>query len=162
MAGTNVPSALGRAQSAFEEAIATQATVDVGSLWQRLLDEFLDEYARQVRTGVAEDVLDRHMQEFMDSLSDKPVQDAANQAAAVAYNQGRGVAAQEAKATGRALYAVRSEVLDTNTCASCAALDGTVVEIGSSEYQALVPPARCEGGDRCRGFMVILSASEAA
>jgi hypothetical protein len=152
-----MPSTIRRATVAFEEAITTQATIDVGSLWDRLRGEFLDEYARQARAGLSGDSLDNHMQEFMDSLSTNWERDMANQSAGVAYNQGRGLTAQQAKTEGRALYAVRSEVLDQKTCASCATLDGTVVEIGTAEYQALMPPARCEGGDRCRGFFVVIS-----
>ena len=150
-------SLLKRATAVYEEAILTQATVDVGSMWDRMRGEFLDEYARQGRAGLSGDALDRHMQEFMDSLSDKPLLDAAGQSANVAYNQGRGLTAERAKSEGRALYAVRSEVLDQRTCQECATLDGTVVEIGTGEYRSLMPPARCLGGDRCRGFFVILS-----
>ncbi len=157
-----MPSTLRRATVAFEESIQTQATVDVGSLWDRLRGEFLDEYARQQRAGLSGDALDNHMQEFMDSLSTKWEADVANQGAGVAYNQGRGLAAQQANAEGRAQYAVRSEVLDDKTCASCATLDGSVVEIGSADYQALMPPSRCEGGDRCRGFYVLVSGQGAA
>ncbi len=75
----------------------------------------------------------------------------------VAYNQGRGAEIATAGLDGRAQFVVRSEVLDTRTCRSCANLDGTVVPINSPEYAQFMPPAMCEGGDRCRGFYIAVS-----
>jgi hypothetical protein len=72
------------------------------------------------------------------------------------------MAAKEAAVDGAAAWVLRSEVLDARTCQACAGLDGTMVKIGTSEYEQLMPPARCEGGDNCRGFYVILSKSLAA
>jgi hypothetical protein len=82
---------------------------------------------------------------------------AARQLAEVAYNQGRDIAAKDAAAAGRANWVVRSEVLDSRTCTSCAQLDGVYLKIGTKEYEQYLPPARCLGGDNCRGFAVIVS-----
>ena len=43
-----------------------------------------------------------------------------------------------------------SSVLETSTCATCRALDGTRAIVGSAEYLRISPPNQCEGGDRCR------------
>lgn len=77
-----------------------------------------------------------------------------------ALNAGRSLAAMGQDeptihmADALALYAMRSERLDRNTCSPCAALHGTVVEVLSSEYLELLPPKGCLGRGRCRGIMV--------
>ena len=147
---------LRRATVAYAEHVETQAGIDVGSMWDRFLNEFLNEYATQSRAGQSGARLDARMQEFMDALSNKPLEQAAREGAAVAYNEGRALAGVQAYAAGRAEYAVRSEFLDIRTCEACATLDGSVVQIGTSDYEALKPPSRCLGGERCRGIYVVL------
>jgi hypothetical protein len=149
------------ALKAMEEA-HTVALLDVGRMWDRLLGEFLGEWDTQRRAGLDGEELSRHMQEFLDKLSDKPVEDIARQSSTVAYNQGRGAALQTAKQAKRVQYVVRSEVLDQATCANCAAVDGAIVEVGTPEYERYMPPARCQGGNRCRGFYVALPQERAA
>lgn len=51
-------------------------------------------------------------------------------------------------------FALRSEQLDTNTCDPCERLHGAIVQFGSPEYFAKLPPLGCLGGGRCRGVMV--------
>lgn len=51
-------------------------------------------------------------------------------------------------------WAMRSEQLDTNTCAPCDHIHGLVTEVGSVEYYLNLPPAGCLGGGRCRGVEV--------
>jgi len=51
-------------------------------------------------------------------------------------------------------FAMRSEQLDKAMCEACGGVHGDVVELDSSEYYALLPPAYCYGGGRCRGVMV--------
>ena len=51
-------------------------------------------------------------------------------------------------------FAMRSEQLDKATCDPCTRLHGEIAQLGSSEYFALLPPADCLGGGRCRGVMV--------
>lgn len=53
-----------------------------------------------------------------------------------------------------ALWAMRSEQLDTNTCDPCDTLHGRIVELLSPEYLEILPPAGCLGRGRCRGIMV--------
>lgn len=51
-------------------------------------------------------------------------------------------------------FALRSEQLDKDCCDPCIRLHGTIAEVGSDAYYALLPPADCLGGGRCRGIMV--------
>lgn len=51
-------------------------------------------------------------------------------------------------------FALRSEQLDKNTCPRCDEIHGTIVQVGSAEFYAIMPPALCFGGGRCRGIMV--------
>jgi hypothetical protein len=138
----------------FDEEIELVATLNVGAMWERLMGEFLAEWDRQRRAGRDGEDLDRALQEFMDALSDKPIADMARQSSTVAYNEGRDVAIRTAAERGLVSYVVRSEVLDQATCENCASLDGVVFEVGTPEYEMFQPPARCLGGDRCRGFYV--------
>lgn len=140
--------------AAFAEEAAVVATLDVQTMWNRLLGEFLNEWTAVTRTVTDDAAIERHMQEFMDSLSDKPVEDLARQSSTIAYNEGRDAALRTAADAGLARYVVRSEVLDQSTCENCASLDSIVLEIGTPEYQELMPPARCLGGARCRGFYI--------
>lgn len=57
-------------------------------------------------------------------------------------------------AVGAALYAMRSEQLDTNTCGPCDKLHGYVARVGSVDYFEHMPPNDCLGRGRCRGIWV--------
>lgn len=59
-----------------------------------------------------------------------------------------------------ALYAMRSEQLDENTCIPCEGLHGKVVEVGSSDYFVFMPPELCLGRGRCRGIYVYGDSAE--
>jgi hypothetical protein len=149
---------LERYVNAFDDQAEVLATLDVGRMWDRMLREFLDEWVRLDRQGLSAEAIERAMEAHLDGLSDKPLLDLARQTSGVAYNQGR---AAEIRSQPAVEYVVRSEVLDQNTCAPCAELDGSIVAVGTPEFDALMPPARCEGGDRCRGFYVALGSGGA-
>lgn len=51
-------------------------------------------------------------------------------------------------------FAMRSEQLDRNTCAPCDELHGTIVQVDTPDFFAILPPTGCLGGGRCRGLMV--------
>jgi hypothetical protein len=51
-------------------------------------------------------------------------------------------------------FALRSEQLDRNTCGPCDELHGTIVQVGTPEFYAVMPPVGCLGGGRCRGVYV--------
>jgi len=145
---------------ALEAKVSTQIAVE--EIWTRLLDESIAVYDRAIRAGASEAQALTEVETALHGLSATKLDLVGRQVASVAYNQGRDMAAKEAAVDGAAAWVLRSEVLDARTCQACAGLDGTMVKIGTSEYEQLMPPARCEGGDNCRGFYVILSKSLAA
>lgn len=55
---------------------------------------------------------------------------------------------------GPPTFSMRSEQLDKNTCAACEQYHGTIVQADSDDFYAMLPPAHCFGGGRCRGVMV--------
>jgi hypothetical protein len=116
-----------------------------------MLGEFLGRWVQLDRQGISDAEMEAELQAFMDGLSTKFEDDLARKASSVAYNQGR---AAEVLSSNQVDFVIRSEVLDANTCQTCAGLDGAIVEVASDDFQALMPPALCEGGDRCRGFYI--------
>jgi len=140
-----------------EMRLAAGVAMDEG--WARLLSEALAEFDRLMRTGATAQAAAEAVGGFLRGLSDTPEMLASRQMVGVAYNEGRGVAAVEAAANGDATWARRVEVLDNRTCQPCAGLDGIEVRIGTLEFEQLMPPAQCSGGDNCRGFYVILADS---
>jgi hypothetical protein len=146
--------AVGRHIRAMDEAIEMVATVDIGTMWDRMLGEFLNEWARLERTGIAPAEMEREMAAFLEGLSDKPVEDLARKSAGVSYNEGRSAEILTRHDVGEVNFVVRSEILDAATCDVCATLDANVFEVGTPEYYEYMPPAKCLGGDRCRGFYV--------
>ncbi len=140
--------------AAFEAEVEILATLDVGTLWDRMLGEFLGEWGRLERQGLSSAEMAGEMRGFMDGLSPKQLEDLARTSAGVSYNQGRSAEILSAHVQGLTQFVVRSEVLDAKTCEVCAQLDGSVFEIGTRDYEEFLPPAKCLGGDRCRGFYV--------
>ena len=136
------------------EELGVVAQVSLGDLWNRLLGEGLAEWTRLNREGIAGDDLERRLRAHLEGLSEKPLDDVSRKSAAVAYNQGRAAEIESLSDRGQVEFVVRSEILDDRTCEVCAALDGQVVEVGSDEFFQLMPPARCLGDERCRGFYV--------
>ncbi len=143
---------------AFEEQVHTLAVLDVGNMWDRMLGEFLGEWGRLDRQGLDSAAMEAEMRSFMDGLSNKPEERLARTSSGVAYNQGRSAEILSAAVEGLTQFVVRSEQLDRNTCVACAALDGEVFEIGTPDYFEFLPPAKCLGGDLCRGFPVAVAA----
>jgi hypothetical protein len=143
--------------AAFAEQTEVLATMDLGTMWDRMLGEFLAEWERLNRQGIDGAAMDRALRSFMDDLSAKPLEDLARQSSSVAYNQGRAVSILQAGDSGEVEYVVRSELLDSNTCAACANLDGMVVRVDEPDFEEYMPPSKCLGGDRCRGFYVAVS-----
>ncbi len=145
---------LTKAVQAFEEEVRVVAQIDAGTLWDRYLGEFLNEWAKLNRQGLEGEPMEKALQMFLEDLSEKPIEDLARKSSTVAYNEGRTLAMEESGIQ----YAVRSELLhDPNICDRCAELDGTVEEVGTPEFDQIMAPAQCAGGDRCRGFNVPLT-----
>lgn len=144
-----------RAVDALDQSMRVTAQVSVQNLWDRMLTEFLNEYVRLQRQGLEGQALYDAMDAFITQLSEAPVLDAAKQASGISYNAGRDATFRTVPQQV-ARYVVRSEVLDTRTCEVCATLDGFIAEIGSDQYREFMPPAKCLGRDRCRGFYIAL------
>ena len=151
--------ALERYVKAFEEQADIVATLDVGAMWARYLGEFLDRWTELERQGIELDEIEREMQAFIDGLSEKPTADLARKSSSVAYNQGRNAEILSAMTQGRSEWVIRSEVLDEKTCEPCKSLDGFEAVIGSPDFYEFGPPAKCEGGRRCRGFFIPVGVS---
>jgi hypothetical protein len=96
------------------------------------------------------------------SASTAGPEDVARQAANVAHGIGRRKA-QTSLPEPAEVYA--SELLDRNTCAPCAQLDGQqydTLEDGLQDYPGAGGYVGCEGGSRCRGTLVIVWETEAS
>ena len=152
---------LKRHLNVFKDEVEVLAGINVGKMWDRMMGEFLGEFERLSRQQLSEAALERELLAFMEGLSDKRTADVARQSSTVAYNQGRNASLMSAKSRKVVRFVVRSEVLDTNTCRPCSLLDGEIFEVGSSEYFANMPPAQCDGGDRCRGFYIAITEAAA-
>jgi len=146
--------ALKRYVSKFDSRMEVLAALDVGTLWDRMLGEFLGEFIRLERQGLGKKAMAAQMEAFMDGLSNKPVADLGRKSSSVAYNQGRNAEILTAGAQKRIDSVVRSELLDGDNCDTCADLDGIVAQVGTADFDKYAPPNLCEGGDRCRGFYV--------
>jgi hypothetical protein len=140
----------------LDDEVRLVAAMDLNQMWDRVLGEMLDAFVRFDRQGLSDTEMESEMQGFLDGLSEKPTEDLARKSAGVSYNQGRSAEILTAADAGDVQFVVRSEILDSNTCATCETLDGFVLEVGTSDYDRWLPPAGCEGGDRCRGFYVAL------
>lgn len=143
--------------AAFEERAEILATMDLGTMWDRYLGEFLAQWDRLDRQGLSGEAMEREMMAFLEDLSEKPLEDLARQTSGVAYNQGRDAEILSAAQSGQVEFVVRSEVLDNRTCQACQMYDGAIFDVGTPEYREFMPPAKCFGGDRCRGFYVPFS-----
>ncbi len=141
----------------FGDEIRLFAEMSIGEIWDRVMRETLAEYVRLTREGLEGEALVAAMDRFIDSLSDKPVSDQARKASSVAYNQGRDMALETARSVDAATFAIRTGILDRVICDPCLDVDAHVVEIGTDEYYALMPPAKCLGKERCRCIYVGVS-----
>jgi len=133
--------------AAFADQAEVLGSMDVGTMWDRLRGEFLDEYVRLQRQGLSLAELDRALDGFMGELSEKPLVDLSKRSSGVIYNQGRSA---ELLSDASVEMVVYSSVLDETTCEPCRHLDGEVFEVGSSDYFNNQPGAQCDGGTRCR------------
>ncbi len=144
---------------AFEDEVRVVATLDIGTMWERMKREFLGEWERGVREGLTDAQLEARMESFLEGLSPKPEKELARGSSTISYNQGRNAELLSAVTTRGLQFVVRSEVLDTNTCRPCSLLDSEIFTVGSSEYFANMPPGQCQGGSRCRGFYIPIGSS---
>lgn len=95
---------------------------------------------------------------ILEDTSQKGTVDIMHQAAQTTFGNGRTLTAQEF--AGDFLVAIATEVLDRNTCGPCRNIDGTRFT-DLEEAEAAYPAGRydrCDGGARCRGFLVFIYA----
>lgn len=133
--------------AAFADQAEVLGSIDVGTMWDRLRGEFLDEYVRLERQGLSGEELERALDAFMGELSERPLDDIARRSSGVIYNQGR---AAEQLSQEAVQFVVYSSVLDPSTCEPCRHLDGEVFEVGTPDYFNNQPGAQCDGSTRCR------------
>ena len=144
--------------TSYAEHVEVLSTMDVGQMWDRLLGEFLGEWARLERANLPPAELDRRMTAFMEGLSEKPLADLARKSSTVAYNKGRSAEILEQAIE----WVIRSSILDpVRTCRPCELLDNEPFMVGTSEYFANEPPLQCLGGDRCQCFYIPVAAEVA-
>lgn len=134
--------------------------VDVKALTDRLQAQATERYNQALLTSGDNPVAAAaELDAYLASITDQQLLEMARGSTATAFNLGRHIGMQEA-ATSISPYAVRTEILDDNTCEVCAdyvrrAAAGEKFLINSREYFANLPPAGCEGRDKCRGFYVV-------
>lgn len=128
--------------------------LDVSNLIQRLQAQVVQQYTLMAAQGMAPEDIATALQGYLDSLSDRQIEEMGRQSTAVAFNQGRNVAIQEYLPVLEP-NAVRTEVLDANTCEPCAQFHGYEARINSPEFFEHGPPAHCDGQRRCRGFWLV-------
>lgn len=132
------------------EALDVRVTVDLDDFYNRLLNETRTLLTDLSQRNLSTEDLAAQMEAGLEDLGDSMINQMGRGATSEAFNLGRNMAAQEL--SDLIGMAVRTEVLDRNTCDPCDELDGTVVPLNSPEYFAAMPPNGCDGGDFCRGF----------
>ena len=130
--------------------------IDVSSMVTRLENEALRLINDLSQQGLSGDDLVDAVKDGLRELSDKWVDDKGRGAATESFNLGRNLEAQRQEDLVE--VAVRSEVLDEETCAPCRKLDFEQSEIeyvvGTDKYFEDMPPNGCLGRQRCRGFYI--------
>jgi hypothetical protein len=133
--------------------MAAQARVAPSWLWSKLTQAATE-------AGGARAVGAAEVQSAVLGASIKGAYDLARQATNISYGQGR-LAGIKAMPEPESVYA--SELLDSETCEACAAIDGTEFESlsdGLAAYPGGGVYYDCAGGDRCRGTLVVVWSSE--
>jgi hypothetical protein len=147
----------------FLEQAATVAELDVGMLFDRMKNEFINEYSRAaLREGLTGKELTTRMENYLLGLSEKPLEETARKSSTVIYNEGRSAEILTEGDDDVVEFVVRSEILEPGrTCTVCQGfvVDPPVIEVGTDEYFEFMPPSKCEGGDNCRGFYIAFPAT---
>jgi hypothetical protein len=135
--------------------------LDVSNLVARLQSEVVARYNVLAGSGASDPEIAKQIDDYLGSISDRQLESMARQSTSLGFNSGRNVAIQEYKAQLEP-FAIRTEVLDDNTCDVCEAYaqraeDGERFTIGTAEYLENMPPAGCKGQNRCRGFYAVFA-----
>jgi len=148
------PTTRGKAVSFANSQAEVLVNVDLNSLANRLQNRTVAEFNRLFSQGLKPGEIAKQLDLFLKSISDRQIAEMARASTSTSFNLGRNIAVQDLKGTLKPT-AIRTEVLDKNTCTPCRALHGKKVIIGSDEYLENLPPAFCEGRKRCRGFYLV-------
>jgi hypothetical protein len=136
------------------------ADLDVTNLVARLQSQTVGIYHDLAAQGANDEEIAAGLKDYLAGITDKQIAQMARSSTSVAFNGGRAVSILEHKEQLQPV-ATRVEVGDENSCDPCATpasqggLNGLRVEIGSKSWLQAQPPNGCDGGDRCRGFMVV-------
>lgn len=159
------------ARPVTEEALGAKIDVDLRDFYTRLQNRASELMADAQQRGLSGQELADYVDQGLRDLSRSPIEQAGRASTSEAYNLGRNLEAQ--RRLPEVGEAVRSAILDENTCENCEALDLTVVEINGpvvsisdagrelllengvdpdspEAYFALMPPNFCLGEDLCR------------
>jgi len=150
--------AVRRARDLRDEAIDIAVLSALSATWNRIRGEALDYYAQLRRSGITDTAtLAADVRTHLGALSTQPEATLARESSTVAYGEGRNAAIVAAAESDGLDFAMYTAVNDRNTCENCYDLDGTVYVIGSPEFYANKPMARCKGGELCRCEYVALA-----
>jgi len=153
------------------EALVAKVETDLRDFYNRLQNRAVERQTDAQQRGLIGEALADYVVDGLRDLSTAPIEQAGRAATSEAYNLGRNIEAQ--RRLPEIGQAVRSAILDENTCANCIALDLSVVEINGpvidikpegaallrdngidpdspDAYFALMPPNFCLGEDLCR------------
>jgi len=145
------------ARKVTDEAFRTTVELDLDSVYTRLLNEARAALSEFQKQGLVGDALADAVEARLQALANGPIEAMGRASTSEAFNLGRNIATQENLPLIK--EAVRTEILDANTCQPCRLLDGTVVEVNSEEYFQFMPPNLCDGRDFCRGFYLLRAAN---
>lgn len=144
-AGPNAP-------DVTEEAVTARVSLDVDSALERIRNTTARMLSDLSSRGLSGQEMADAISAQLADLSQAPNDLIGRGAVTRFFNLGRNLAAQ--RNAGVISTVTRTAVLDENTCDPCVALDGQKYEVDSDAYFADLPPAKCEGGDKCRCFMM--------
>lgn len=168
------------ARGVTNEALRVKVDIDLSDHYTRLQNRTAELLTDAQQRGLVGDELADYVVSGLADLSEKPIEAAGRAATSEAYNLGRNLEVQSR--LDEVPQALRSALLDENTCVNCKALDGTVVEVngpvvsispegralledngvdpeGPDAYFALMPPNFCNGEDLCRDQLLYRSAA---
>lgn len=153
------------------EAIENKVDVDMRDFYTRMANRSAELMRDAQQRNLQGQELAAYVVGGVRDLSDAPIHEAGRAATSEAYNLGRNLEAQ--RRLPEIGQAIRSALLDENTCDNCRALDLAVAEINGpivsisaagralleengvdpesdDAYFALMPPNFCKGEDYCR------------
>jgi len=127
--------------------IKPTVTVTISNFYDKLRTEWSNVILSQFKSGNVDTLAIR---EGLERVSDRVFKLDVNRRLAEFFGMGRNT---QLVAQGTEKV-IRSEILDSNTCTPCVAIDGEIITIGSARWSAVSRGVfnGCLGGDLCRGI----------